>query len=175
MFVANPKKPPQIESILRRNKDKLLQFLKNFHNDKDGTSPPPFRRSTRVNFFLQTNSSATRNNSLSSRYKVFSVFRSRATGRSCLYLSPRTCIGHPRVSIHILALSIIILTYLFEYCFHVPSYILSSFSTYSHLPQYRPHPSSRYSLYCSVVSWYVDRPPCPCHARSVPPVQCFLT
>ena len=37
VFVANPKKPPQIESILRRNKDKLLVFLKNFHNDKDGT------------------------------------------------------------------------------------------------------------------------------------------
>lgn len=34
--MANPKKPPQIESILRRNKDKLLAFLKNFHNDKDG-------------------------------------------------------------------------------------------------------------------------------------------
>lgn len=35
VFVANPKKPPQIEGILRRNKDKLLQFLKNFHNDKE--------------------------------------------------------------------------------------------------------------------------------------------
>ncbi|PCH38918.1 mo25 protein [Wolfiporia cocos MD-104 SS10] len=35
VFVANPKKPPQIESILRRNKDKLLAFLKNFHNDKE--------------------------------------------------------------------------------------------------------------------------------------------
>ena len=37
MFVANPKKPPQIESILRRNKDKLLKFLKDFHNDKEGS------------------------------------------------------------------------------------------------------------------------------------------
>ena len=37
VFVANPKKPPQIESILRRNKDKLLKFLKDFHNDKEGT------------------------------------------------------------------------------------------------------------------------------------------
>jgi calcium binding protein 39 len=36
VFVANPKKPPQIEAILRRNKDKLLTFLKNFHNDKEG-------------------------------------------------------------------------------------------------------------------------------------------
>jgi calcium binding protein 39 len=36
VFVANPKKPPQIESILRRNKDKLLVFLRNFHNDKEG-------------------------------------------------------------------------------------------------------------------------------------------
>jgi calcium binding protein 39 len=34
--VANPKKPPQIESILRRNKEKLLVFLQNFHNDKEG-------------------------------------------------------------------------------------------------------------------------------------------
>lgn len=38
VFVANPKKPPQIENILRRNKDKLLAFLKNFHNDKEGAS-----------------------------------------------------------------------------------------------------------------------------------------
>jgi calcium binding protein 39 len=36
VFVANPKKPPQIESILRRNKEKLLAFLKDFHNDKEG-------------------------------------------------------------------------------------------------------------------------------------------
>ncbi|GAA5865896.1 hypothetical protein JCM5296_005269 [Sporobolomyces johnsonii] len=35
VFVANPKKPPQIEAILRRNKDKLIQFLRNFHNDRD--------------------------------------------------------------------------------------------------------------------------------------------
>ncbi|RXK35187.1 calcium binding protein 39 [Tremella mesenterica] len=35
VFVANPTKPPQIQSILRRNKDKLLSFLKEFHNDKD--------------------------------------------------------------------------------------------------------------------------------------------
>ena len=38
VFVANPKKPPQIENILRRNKDKLLKFLKDFHNDKEGKS-----------------------------------------------------------------------------------------------------------------------------------------
>ena len=38
MFVANPKKPPQIESILRRNKDKLLAFLKAFHNDNEGAA-----------------------------------------------------------------------------------------------------------------------------------------
>jgi hypothetical protein len=36
VFVANPKKPAQIETILRRNKDKLLVFLRNFHNDKEG-------------------------------------------------------------------------------------------------------------------------------------------
>ncbi|KAF8132491.1 mo25 protein [Boletus edulis] len=35
VFVANPKKPPQIEVILRRNKEKLLTFLKDFHNDKE--------------------------------------------------------------------------------------------------------------------------------------------
>lgn len=35
VFVANPKKPPQIETILRRNKEKLLAFLKTFHNDKE--------------------------------------------------------------------------------------------------------------------------------------------
>ena len=40
MFVANPKKPPQIEAILRRNKDKLLKFLKDFHNDKEGRILP---------------------------------------------------------------------------------------------------------------------------------------
>lgn len=33
--MANPKKPAQIEAILRRNKEKLLVFLKNFHNDKE--------------------------------------------------------------------------------------------------------------------------------------------
>lgn len=37
VFVANPKKPPQIENILRRNREKLLHFLKTFHNDKEGT------------------------------------------------------------------------------------------------------------------------------------------
>ncbi|KAI8449835.1 calcium binding protein 39 [Phakopsora pachyrhizi] len=35
VFVANPRKPPAIESILRRNKEKLIDFLRNFHNDKD--------------------------------------------------------------------------------------------------------------------------------------------
>lgn len=36
VFVANPKKPAPIESILRKNKEKLLVFLKGFHNDKEG-------------------------------------------------------------------------------------------------------------------------------------------
>lgn len=36
VFVANPNKPPQIESILRRNKVKLVGFLRNFHNDREG-------------------------------------------------------------------------------------------------------------------------------------------
>ncbi|UZJ52661.1 hypothetical protein CBS101457_001981 [Exobasidium rhododendri] len=35
VFVANPKKPPVIESILRRNRERLVQFLTAFHNDKD--------------------------------------------------------------------------------------------------------------------------------------------
>ncbi|KZT53597.1 mo25 protein [Calocera cornea HHB12733] len=35
VFVANPRKPPQIENILRRNKDKLLNFLRDFHNDRE--------------------------------------------------------------------------------------------------------------------------------------------
>lgn len=35
VFVANPKKPPQIENILRRNRERLVAFLANFHNDKD--------------------------------------------------------------------------------------------------------------------------------------------
>ncbi|KAG0146293.1 hypothetical protein CROQUDRAFT_657617 [Cronartium quercuum f. sp. fusiforme G11] len=35
VFVANPRKPAPIEAILRRNKEKLIDFLRNFHNDKD--------------------------------------------------------------------------------------------------------------------------------------------
>lgn len=35
VFVANPKKPPVIENILRRNRERLVTFLTNFHNDKD--------------------------------------------------------------------------------------------------------------------------------------------
>ena len=35
VFVANPKKAPTIAAILRRNRDKLIVFLKDFHNDKD--------------------------------------------------------------------------------------------------------------------------------------------
>jgi calcium binding protein 39 len=38
VFVANPKKPPNIEAILRRNKDKLVSFLQGFHNDRDGAA-----------------------------------------------------------------------------------------------------------------------------------------
>jgi calcium binding protein 39 len=64
VFVANPKKPPQIEAILRRNKEKLLAFLKDFHNDKDGESSPcddyiisPSFIHNRLLIFPQTNSS----------------------------------------------------------------------------------------------------------------------
>ncbi|CAD6579807.1 MAG: hypothetical protein CYPHOPRED_001013 [Cyphobasidiales sp. Tagirdzhanova-0007] len=35
VFVANPRKPPHIESILRRNKTKLVMFLQDFHNDRE--------------------------------------------------------------------------------------------------------------------------------------------
>ncbi|EOR04058.1 Calcium-binding protein -like protein [Wallemia ichthyophaga EXF-994] len=35
VFVANPKKAPTIAAILRRNREKLIVFLKEFHNDKD--------------------------------------------------------------------------------------------------------------------------------------------
>ncbi|KAF8342999.1 mo25 protein [Cantharellus anzutake] len=35
VFVANPKKPPTVEAILQRNKEKLLSFLRAFHNDKE--------------------------------------------------------------------------------------------------------------------------------------------
>ena len=52
VFVANPKKPPQIEAILRRNKEKLLIFLKDFHNDKDGESPCSAVHTTRGDTFL---------------------------------------------------------------------------------------------------------------------------
>jgi len=35
VFVANPNKPAPILNILVKNKDKLVAFLNNFHNDKD--------------------------------------------------------------------------------------------------------------------------------------------
>ena len=34
VFVANPNKPPPILHILVKNKEKLIAFLTNFHNDK---------------------------------------------------------------------------------------------------------------------------------------------
>jgi hypothetical protein len=39
VFVANPKKPPVITAILAKNKDRLIVFLKDFHNDRDGGFP----------------------------------------------------------------------------------------------------------------------------------------
>jgi len=35
VFVANPNKPPPILLILSKNKEKLIAFLSNFHNDKE--------------------------------------------------------------------------------------------------------------------------------------------
>lgn len=34
VFVANPNKPESILKILMKNRDRLVQFLTNFHNDK---------------------------------------------------------------------------------------------------------------------------------------------
>jgi hypothetical protein len=62
VFVANPNKPPQIATILRRNKDKLLIFLKEFHNDKDG---PLIDAQWNDQLTDQTSSSMMRSNSLS--------------------------------------------------------------------------------------------------------------
>ncbi|CAM9226522.1 unnamed protein product, partial [Heterosigma akashiwo] len=35
VFVANPRKPAEVEAILLNNRDKLVAFLENFHNDKE--------------------------------------------------------------------------------------------------------------------------------------------
>lgn len=35
VFVANPKKPDSITAILVQNRDKLVEYLRKFHNDKD--------------------------------------------------------------------------------------------------------------------------------------------
>ncbi|KAG5460457.1 MAG: calcium binding protein 39, isoform CRA_b, partial [Olpidium bornovanus] len=39
VFVANPNKKKPILDILQKNRDKLITFLSNFHNDRSGTSP----------------------------------------------------------------------------------------------------------------------------------------
>ena len=36
VFVANPNKPPAVLDILKRNQERLLQFLSDFHNDRNG-------------------------------------------------------------------------------------------------------------------------------------------
>ncbi|KAJ9062634.1 Calcium-binding protein 39-like [Entomophthora muscae] len=35
IFVANPQKAPHIASILKTNKDKLINYMESFHNDKN--------------------------------------------------------------------------------------------------------------------------------------------
>lgn len=35
VFVANPKKPPEVSKILVDNKEKLVKYLSHFHADKD--------------------------------------------------------------------------------------------------------------------------------------------
>ncbi|CAM9697541.1 unnamed protein product [Discosporangium mesarthrocarpum] len=34
VFVANPRKPPEVTKILVKNKAKLIAYLENFHNDR---------------------------------------------------------------------------------------------------------------------------------------------
>lgn len=34
--MANPNKTPQVQEILVKNKDKLVEFLTSFHNDRTG-------------------------------------------------------------------------------------------------------------------------------------------
>ena len=34
VFVANPNKPRAVQEILLRNRDKLVEFLSRFHNDR---------------------------------------------------------------------------------------------------------------------------------------------
>ena len=34
VFVANPKKPPEVTKILVNNKVKLIAYLENFHNER---------------------------------------------------------------------------------------------------------------------------------------------
>jgi hypothetical protein len=81
--VANPKKPPQIETILRRNKDKLLVFLQNFHNDKEGLFFLwPMWALPVLTCYFQMNSSATRSSSSSSRFKAYDLSRPL---RPCTY------------------------------------------------------------------------------------------
>ncbi len=36
VFVANPNKPRPIMDILQKNREKLLKFLAEFHNDRTG-------------------------------------------------------------------------------------------------------------------------------------------
>jgi hypothetical protein len=70
VFVANPNKPAPILAILVNNKEKLISFLSNFHNDKGTTQ----QTHSPVFFFLswligpqKTSSSTRRKHSLSSR------------------------------------------------------------------------------------------------------------
>ena len=35
VFVANPRKPPEVVKILHMNKEKLVAYLQGFHNDRD--------------------------------------------------------------------------------------------------------------------------------------------
>ena len=88
VFVANPKKPPQIESILRRNKEKLLNFLKTFHNDKEGTSVSHLTLALLLKIiFEQMNNSATRSNSWLCKSRICNLLCTscKANHLRCVY------------------------------------------------------------------------------------------
>jgi hypothetical protein len=79
VFVANPKKTPQIESILRRNKVKMLAFLKEFHKEKDGAHTFCLDSCMGMLIRVQTSSSPTKSSFSSSRLRTFDAFLSLPT------------------------------------------------------------------------------------------------
>ena len=60
VFVANPNKALPIQEILVKNKDKLVEFLTNFHNDRTGIdiTVDSVKRKVRLKSFMWTTLSA---------------------------------------------------------------------------------------------------------------------